>query len=297
MSFTNVRLQQVKSGFSAQKQRPREQSGNVKHSSEKLQSYILLHRPALELLHLSAPTHEISSSLFSTAWHFPRLYLLLYFPHTKDNWVLNIAPIRQRDVLNGLFSLPPAVHRLCMYLIHNMVNNWFFSACSTSKRNQKLFFFSFSCFLGEKKRIICAEFSLCLPFGMVQYLMSFHYERDGKVLKSGLSSSYSNSSAIFFPLRFPSNAKLPSVLQSYPNCWLYWETLLYCTMRTSVLTLSCCARIWRTVKSRIRVLLHTCLSLNSQIDALTQYSTSNSLWSGGHCLQDAAQGCPSIYRA
>lgn len=129
-------------------------------SSEKLQSYILLHRPALELLHHSAPTHEISSSLFSSAWHFPRLYLLLYFPHTKDNWVLNIAPIRQRDVLNGLFSLPPAVHRLCMYLIHNMVNNWFFSACSTSKRNQKLFFFSFSCFLGEKKNYLCWIFTL-----------------------------------------------------------------------------------------------------------------------------------------
>lgn len=160
MSFTNVRLQQVKSGFSAQKQWPRERSGNVKHSSEKLQSYILLHRPALELLHLSAPTHEISSSLFSSAWHFPRLYLLLYFPHTKDNWVLNIAPIRQRDVLNGLFSLPPAVHRLCMYLIHNMVNNWFFSACSTSKRNQKLFFF-FSFFLfprGKKKELFVLNF-------------------------------------------------------------------------------------------------------------------------------------------
>lgn len=129
-------------------------------SSEKLQSYILLHRPALELLHHSAPTHEISSSLFSSAWHFPRLYLLLYFPHTKDNWVLNIAPIRQRDVLNGLFSLPPAVHRLCMYLIHNMVNNWFFSACSTSKRNQKLFFFFFFFLFprGKKKELFVLNF-------------------------------------------------------------------------------------------------------------------------------------------
>lgn len=86
-----------------------------------LESYILLYHPALELLQCPAQIHEISyqrlhaSSLFLTAWHFPRLYLLLYFPTPRmaGCWTWLQLGSRETYWTAYFLSLPQSADSVC----------------------------------------------------------------------------------------------------------------------------------------------------------------------------------------